>query len=267
VELFIILLVYSNTRFLMRVLPMKSLFTASLALLILAISPVTSIFADEAADIKELKSVLPKHIPNSGEASVKATPIKGLFEVMSDGQIMYMTKDARYIFDGDMYDMANRKNLTEEARGGIRLKKLNLLGEENMLVYRPKGEVKHTITIFTDIYCPYCRKLHGEMSDYMNNGVKVRYIFVPFKGAKSVADSISVWCAKDRTKAMDMAKSGQEIESKTCDNPISKHQALATELGIRGTPAIMLESGQLIPGYIPSEKLLQQLNTVAVSKK
>ncbi|HED35494.1 MAG TPA: DsbC family protein [Gammaproteobacteria bacterium] len=244
---------------------MKFLLKPVLALLLLAVAPISILHADDAADIKALKAILPEHLPNPSEAKVKATPIKGLFEVMSGSQIMYMTKDARYIIDGDIYDMSVRKNLTEDARGGIRLNMLDKLGEENMLVYMPKGPVKHTITVFTDIYCPYCQRLHQEMGDYMEKGVKVRYIFVPFKGPKSVEASVSVWCSKDRNKAMDEAKSGGSVEKKSCDNPISKHQALATQLGIRGTPAIMLETGQLLPGYVPSAKLLEQLNANAES--
>ncbi len=228
-------------------------------LLALAFSVATTAYASDK-DINELREKLATSMPAATGASIKATPINGLFEVMVGNKIMYMTVDARYIIDGDIYDMKNRANITEDARGAIRLDALNKLGEENMLVYMPKGEVKHTITIFTDIYCPYCRKLHDEMADYQNNGVKVRYIFVPFKGQKSVQTSVSVWCAKDKTKAMDMAKSGQEVETKTCDNPISKHQALAAELGIRGTPAIMLESGTMLPGYVPSAKVIDTLN-------
>ncbi len=226
----------------------------------LVLGPISVAFAD-SADVSALRKALSKTMPAAADAKIKETPIKGLYEVMAGGQIMYMTQDARYVLDGDMYDMTSRKNITEDSRGAIRLAALEKLGEKNMLVYMPKGEVKHTITVFTDIYCPYCRKLHDEMGDYMNNGVKVRYIFVPFKGPKSVQASISVWCADDRTAAMDLAKSGKDIEQKTCGNPISKHQALASELGIRGTPAIMLESGKMLPGYVPSGKVIQQLNS------
>lgn len=219
-----------------------------------------SVYANEA-DIKQLKEKLSKRLPVGTKPIVNSTPIAGFYEVILGGQIMYMTKDVHYILEGDLIDMESRQNLTDNARGGIRLKALNELGEDNMLVYTPKGEVKHTITVFTDIYCPYCRKLHNEMGDYMDKGVKVRYIFVPFKGQKSVQTSVSVWCADDKNKAMDLAKNGENVEKKTCDNPVSKHQALASELNIRGTPAIMLESGQLLPGYVPSDKLLQQLNS------
>ncbi len=231
-----------------------------LALFVFVAAPAYSADSDQA-DIKALKAALAKRIPQAADATIKTTPLKGLYEVVSGGQVMYMDKNARYIIDGNLFDMEQRRNLTDETRGGLRLDAVNQLGEENMLVYKPKGEVKHTITVFTDIYCPYCQRLHQEMDDYMNNGIKVRYIFVPFKGAKSVNTSISVWCADDQNKAMDKAKAGEEVEPKKCDNPVSKHQMMANQIGIRGTPAIMLEDGQLMPGYVPSSKLIQQLNT------
>lgn len=239
---------------------MKLLLKSGLLIITILLGAVSAVYANEA-EIKELKENISKRLPANTALSVKTTPIKGVYEVMAGGQIMYADKDARYIFDGDLIDLKTKKNITEDTRGVVRLNALEKLGEKNMLVYTPKGKVKHTITIFTDIYCPYCRKLHDEMGDYMNNGVKVRYIFVPFKGPKSVQTSVSVWCADDKNKAMDLAKSGNEVEKKTCDNPISQHQALATEIGIRGTPAIMLESGKILPGYVPSTNLLQQLNS------
>jgi len=238
---------------------MKSLITSVFILLAVSLTSISAVSANEA-DIKQLKAALPVTMPGLVGASVKATPINGLYEVLAGSQVIYMTKDAQYALDGNLYDMKSRSNLTENARSGIRLAALNELGEENMLVYMPEGDVKHTITVFTDIYCPYCVRLHNEVDQYLKNGVKVRYIFVPFKGPKSVDASVSVWCAKDRNKALTMAKNGESLEKKTCDNPISKHQALATALEIRGTPAIMLDSGELKPGYVPAAKLIEQLN-------
>lgn len=238
---------------------MKSLITSALVLLAVSFTSMSTVSANEA-DIKQLKAALGVVMPGAVNVSIKATPINGLYEVLSGGQIMYMSKDAQFALDGNLYDMKSRTNLTENARSGIRLNALNELGEDNMLVYMPEGDVKHTITVFTDIYCPYCVRLHNEVEQYLKSGVKVRYIFVPFKGPKSVEASISVWCAKDRNKALTMAKGGKTLEKKTCDNPISKHQTLATVLGVRGTPAIMLESGQLMPGYVPAAKLIEQLN-------
>ena len=236
---------------------MKFLLKLSVVVLMMGLNPVMAADANEA-DVKQLKSALAKYIPQAADAVITTTPVNGLYQVLVGGQVVYMTKDARYLIDGDLMDMQNKVNMTESARGSIRQKALNELGEDNMLVYKPKGEVKQTVTIFTDIYCPYCRKLHNEMSQYMDNGIKVRYVFLPFKGKKSYDDSVSVWCAKDRNAALDAAKAGEELEHKTCDHPIDKHKALATTLSIRGTPAIMTEDGQLTPGYIPVAKLIEK---------
>jgi thiol:disulfide interchange protein DsbC len=218
--------------------------------------------AGEAEDLKALKDSLAQALPVAQNAVIKTTPVAGLYEVSDGGQIMYMTKDTRYIIVGDLFELKTRKNLTESARGNTRIQELNKFGENNMLIYKPKGTTKYTVTVFTDIYCPYCRKMHQEMDQYLAAGIKVRYMFLPFKGEKSLDDSISVWCAKDRNKAMDMAKAGKAIESKTCVNPIAQQDALGRKIGISGTPAIILENGDLIPGYVPADKLVLQLEAM-----
>ena len=242
---------------------MKILLKSAFFIMLLSINAA---FAADSADqdIKELKQALSKQLPQAAGAEISKTPIDGLFQVIASSKIMYMTKDARYVIDGDLIDLVERRNITEGVRSGTRKNLLDKLGEKNMLVYNPKGEAKHTITVFTDIYCPYCRRLHQEMDQYMAAGVKVRYIFLPFKGKKSFDDSVSVWCAEDQNAAMDKAKSGDEIESKTCDNPIERHRALATTLGIRGTPAIMYENGVMNPGYIPADKVIKQLESLGL---
>lgn len=224
--------------------------------------PAVPVFAAEETDkeIQQLRMSLLNTLPQAAGATINATPIEGVFQVIAGPQIIYISKDGRYIIDGDLFDLQTRNNLSENARVGLRVKAVKELGEANMLVYKPEGEIKHTITIFTDIYCPYCRKLHQELPDYMKNNVKVRYIFLPFKGAKSFDVSVSVWCADDQNKAMDMAKSGQEIEQKKCSNPIALHKDLGMAIGVRGTPAIMFEDGNMSPGYVPASKVIQQLN-------
>lgn len=240
---------------------LKTGFFIALCGLNIAFTP--AIAADSAEqDIKELREALSKHLPQAANADITKTPVKGIYQFISGPKVMYMTKDARYIFDGDLIDFVERRNLTEEMRGIGRKKLISELGEKNMLVYSPKGETKHTITVFTDIYCPYCRRLHDEMSQYMAGGVKVRYLFLPFKGKRSFDDSVSVWCAENPQKALDIAKAGKVVEAKTCPNPIDKHRQLATSLGIRGTPAIMFEDGTMNPGYVPAAKVIQQLNNL-----
>lgn len=215
--------------------------------------------ADVAADsVDQLKQALAKSMPNVKPTQISATPIAGLFEVIVGSQVVYMSVDARYMIEGDLFDLTTKRNVSEEAKSVIRRSAIENLGVDNMLVYTPKN-VKNTITVVTDIDCPYCRRLHNEVPDYMENDVQVRYIFMPLKGAADMKKTISVWCADDQQKALDLAKSGGDVEDKSCKNPIKDHMKLARELGVSGTPAILFEDGHLLPGYVPYEKLLAEL--------
>ncbi len=125
-------------------------------LLALSLGATTTAFAD---DIEDFKKVFSERFPKFSLTHVEATPINDVFLAVVSGQVIYMTKDGRYMFDGNLVDLKSRKNYTDEAMSGIRLQELDSLGEDNMIVYTPK-KVKHTITVVTDVDCPYCRKLH-----------------------------------------------------------------------------------------------------------
>lgn len=236
----------------------------SLPLFILTLSLLTSftVFAGntaaETAGAEKLKQALAKVMPNVQTTKVSATPIAGLYEVIVGSQVVYMSDDARYMIEGDLFDLKTKKNVSEDAKSAIRLAAINKLGEENMLIYRPK-KVKNTITVITDIDCPYCRRLHSEIPEYLKNDVEVRYVFMPLKGTSDMKKTVSVWCSDDRQAALNTAKAGGDIEAKTCDNPIKEHIKLARELGVRGTPAIVLENGELLPGYVPVDKLIAEM--------
>lgn len=232
--------------------------------LLLSLFGMNAALAADSDDIQALRTALGERLPKAADADIKPSPVDGLYEVLTGGQVLYMTGDARYVIDGNMFDLKDRRNLTEETRGVVRKQALEKLGEDNMVVYEPDGETRHTITVFTDIFCPYCQRLHQEMDEYLAQGVKVRYVFLPFKGKKSYDASVSVWCAEDQNAALDRAKAGENIAQKTCDNPIDQHKALAGVLGIRGTPAIMLENGYLNPGYVPADKLVKQMETMGL---
>lgn len=219
----------------------------------LIIPPLPGLADDGAV---KLKNLLQKQAPGAAISNVKESPIKGLYEVTVGANVVYMDGDARYMLDGDLVDRLKRENITELARSSIRSTLLSSLGDDKMIVYKPK-EVKHSVTVVTDIDCPYCRRLHEEMDEYMGSGIKVRYLFMPLKGKKDFDKTVSVWCAKDQNKALDTVKAGGSIEAKTCDNPIKDHLAIARQLGVRGTPAIILESGELIGGYVPVKKLVK----------
>ena len=230
-----------------------------LSLILLISSLLTSFTVSaESGDVEKLRQALAITMPSVKPAKISETPVTGLFEVIVGSQVVYMSVDARYMIEGDLFDLKTKKNVSEDAKSAIRLAAIEELGSANMLVYKPKT-VKNIITVVTDIDCPYCRRLHSEIPDYMKNDDEVRYVFMPLKGAADMKKTVSVWCAQDQQLALDIAKAGGEVEDKTCENPIKEHLQLARDLGVRGTPAIILENGLLLPGYVPVDKLIAEI--------
>jgi len=232
-----------------------------LLLLIIPLLTSFSVSAGTGSDtdgVDQLRQALAKTMPKVKPTDISKSPVEGLYQVIVGSQVVYMSVDAQYMIEGDLYNLITKKNISEGAKSSIRLAAIDELGSAQMLVYRPET-VKDTITVITDIDCPYCRRLHSEIPEYMKKDVEVRYIFMPLKGSADMKKTISVWCSDDQQLALDIAKSGGEVEEKSCDNPINKHLELARELGVRGTPAIVLEDGQLLPGYVPVDKLVTEL--------
>jgi thiol:disulfide interchange protein DsbC len=217
-----------------------------------------------ASPEQKIRQALKEIAPELKITSIQPAPIKGLYEVMAGTDLMYITADGRHFISGHIVDLKTRDDLTEPRLSEARKRLIDAVGEEAMVIFGDKN-AKHTITVFTDIECGYCRKLHNQIADYAKESIRVRYLFFPRAGQGSPAfdEAVSVWCAGDadaRRTAMTKAKSGQSIESKTCDNPIDEHMALGADLGLRGTPAIITESGEMIPGYVEPKRLAAQLN-------
>ncbi len=219
--------------------------------------------ADEAA----IKQALGKSMPTAKIESIKPSEIKGLYEVVLGSSIYYVSEDGKYLLQGRLVDVANRTDLTERKLGATRKSALERLGVENMIVFKPKIG-KYKVSIFTDIDCGYCRKLHSEIDQYLAEGITIQYLFFPRagKGSDSYDKAVSVWCAKDRNAALTAAKKDQGLEKKTCVNPVDKHMQLATEFEVKGTPMIVTENGNIYPGYLPAKELAQALQSEKVAQ-
>ncbi|WP_462320057.1 DsbC family protein [Halochromatium sp.] len=213
-----------------------------------------------ASEAQTSRAALAKVLPNEKPTSVQPTPIDGLFQVEIGPQVMYMTGDGRYLIDGAIVDLETRENLAEKAQNEARQRAIEAMGEDQMIVFEAP-DAEHEITVFTDIDCGYCRKLHQQVEGYAEEGISVRYLFYPRSGidTPSYEKAVSVWCADDQHQAMTEAKNGNSIPSKTCDNPVQRHMELGELMGIRGTPAIILENGQLVPGFVEPKRLAQVL--------
>ncbi|HHL45421.1 MAG TPA: DsbC family protein [Gammaproteobacteria bacterium] len=192
--------------------------------------------------------------------SIKPAAVKGLYEVVLGTQVVYVSADGRYLLNGDLINVEQRRNLSDERRSVLYKSAIDKLGEESMIVFAPE-KVKHTVTVFTDIDCPYCRKLHHEIENYNKAGIKIRYLAFPRAGigSDSYKKAVSVWCAKDRAAAMTKAKNGEEVEARSCDNPVQQHMELVQQLGVNATPTLFLEDGRRVPGYVPAGRLIKIL--------
>lgn len=228
-----------------------------LSLFVMLLSAITV----QAAENDPIKTALESLLPGMKIDSIANAPVPGLLEVVLDGQLIYVSEDGKYLIQGSIYDTQAKKDLTEVSRNGIRKALLDGVDSSQSIQFSPE-KPEHTITVFTDIDCGYCRKLHNEMAGYNAQGIAVEYLFFPRAGIGSDAfnKAVNVWCADDQNKAMDEAKGGKDIEAASCQNPIAQQFELGKKLGVTGTPAILTQKGTLIPGYMPPEKLKQRLD-------
>lgn len=212
--------------------------------------------AKPASGADKARAAMTGLLEGTAPDSVGPSPVPGLFEVMVGPRVFYVSEDGRYLVQGAIIDIEKKENLTEPRKDQARLKAVEAVGEEKMIVFGDK-DAKHTITVFTDIDCGYCRKLHDEMDAYNKAGIRVRYLFYPRapEGSPSFTKAVSVWCAEDRLAAMTEAKAGKEVPEKSCDNPVEDHVSVGQAIGITGTPALILEDGELAPGYVPADRL------------
>lgn len=214
-----------------------------------------------AADTEAMKAKLEALIPVTVD-SIKPLDDTGLYEVVVNGSdILYFSEDLRYGFQGSVIALETGTNITEGKKTGLRKNILASLDESELIVYEPE-KAEHTITVFTDIDCGYCRKLHNQMAEYNALGIRIRYMAFPRTGidSESFDKAEDVWCSEDRKQAMTDAKNGQQVNSKHCESPVAAQYELGGKLGVRGTPALFLESGESLPGYIPPKRLRQILD-------
>ncbi len=213
-----------------------------------------------ADDYDELRAALKMIIPDTEPDAISESGLKGIYEVSFGAEVIYISGDARYLINGSLIDLKTGENLTEGKRAEGRLRLLESVDEKDMVIYAPEN-IKHTITVFTDIDCGYCRRMHSEMAELNNLGIAVRYLFFPRAGlnSKSYVKAVSVWCSDDPLQAMTDAKNGKAIPEKSCDNPVDEHMVLVRKFGITGTPTLVMEDGQVVPGYIPAQRLAATL--------
>lgn len=211
---------------------------------------------------KVIRDTLLRQFPHLKVSQIKPAGIAGLYQVSAGPVVLYMSADGRYIFDGDVYDtQTNNQNLTEKERQATRKALFDAIPDKEFIWYKAKNP-KHTVTVFTDIDCGYCRRFHQQVKELNAKGVSIRYLAFPRSGVgtPSYDKIVSVWCSDVPALALTKAKEGEVIPVKQCESPVQKQFELGAMAGVQGTPSLILEDGTLIPGYLPADKLLEILN-------
>ncbi len=212
-----------------------------------------------------LKTIDPRVVPDR----IAPAPMPGFQEVIVSGQVIYFSDDGRYMLQGSLYDVKAKKDLSQIGLSVLRRAALSKVPVSERIVFAPVGIRKHSVSVFTDIECGYCQKLHSEIAEYNKLGIAIEYLAFPRAGLAS-QDALameSVWCSADRRKALTDAKNGRPVPPKRCDNPVAAQYKIGQQIGLQGTPMIINSDGVALPGYLPPDKLLEALDKLAAEEK
>lgn len=237
---------------------------------ILFLTGISLILLSNAAGAQSLRDKLSAAIETASQnqlqiVGITKTPLSNIYRVeLNTGEMLYADAAGDYLFAGDMYktSAAGLMNLSTGTRTDRTMELIAAVPEEEMIIFTPASKTLATITVFTDVDCTYCRKLHGDIEALMARGVQVRYMAYPRGGinADSYDKMISVWCSDDRHKSFSQAKNGQNLPARNCESPVLKHHAVGNQLGISGTPALVMPDGTVVPGYMDVDRLTAMLN-------
>lgn len=219
-----------------------------------------------AADYEKVRERLSTLVSTDSDISIAESPLPGILQVRIGSDIVYVTDDGRYLMQGRVLDLETRQDLTDQARGEIRRELMANLDPDEVISYGAEDS-EFEIIVFTDVDCGYCRRLHQQVDDYNDAGIRISYAAFPRAGidSESFRKMTSVWCASDQQSAMDLAKAGGTPEPAECDAPVDEQYRLGQSIGVTGTPALVTPSGNLIPGYVPPDDLRVRLEQLAAS--
>jgi len=224
-------------------------------------------FAHADDSEKAVRDAMHSLLPNASVDQVVKSELPGFYEVVVSGQIVYVSADGKYLLQGNLYNVPAKKDLTASRVAATRAQAVEKLPASKKIVFAPEHP-KHTVTVFTDVDCPYCRQFHKQIAEFNNAGIAVNYVLFPLDihpGADKKASAL--WCAADRNAAYTAAMGGHDPGTATCTNPIAETKALAISLGINATPTVLAEDGTTVDGNKAANPalLLAELDRLAAA--
>jgi len=232
-----------------------------IALLAASIALTSAYADDDNAQLDQVRQKIGGMFEMIEPENVNASQVDDWYVIQQGSIIAYVSADGRYLLQGDLIDLETSVNLSESSRTEARRDLMATVSDSEVITFSPE-KVKYSVSVFTDVECTYCRRMHGQIEQYLAKGIEVRYLLYPRNGPASRAWSTAedVWCAADRQSALTKAKLDQPFDSATCDSSIVQdHYAIGRDVGLSGTPAIVLDDGTLIGGYLPPDQLAARL--------
>ena len=241
--------------------------TATMLATLCVFLATTATAADEDEKLANVRTKVSAMFEQIKPEHIHPGPIDGWYTIQKGSIIAYISDDGRYLMQGDMIDLETNVNLTEDSRNDARRVMVADIDDSQVIKFSP-SEVKYSVTVFTDTDCSYCRRLHSQIDDYLAHGIEVRYLLYPRNGPASPAWNVAeqVWCSSDRNEALTAAKLDRNFQTVACDASIVQdHYIMGQAFGLSGTPAIILQDGTLIGGYMPPDALNKQLESSGVA--
>jgi len=231
----------------------------------LAISPAVAAEAD--TELEQVRQKVAEMFDIVEPENINVSPVDGWYTLQKGSIIAYVSADGRYLLQGDLIDLDKQINLSEISRNTARRDLMAAVTDEQVISFSP-AKTRYSVSVFTDVECTYCRRLHSQIDEYLAHGIEVRYLLYPRNGpaSRSWSTSEDIWCADDRNNALTMAKLDREFSSATCDSSIvQEHYVMGRDVGLSGTPAIVLDDGTLISGYLTPDDLKARLDKLNLS--
>ena len=239
----------------------------NLSAALLAATAMSTAVAQDDAELEQVRQKVSAMFEMIEPENVRRSPVAGWYTVQKGSIVAYISGDGRYLLQGDLIDLDKQVNLSEVTRNDARRDLMASIDDDQTILFSP-AKVQYRVSVFTDVDCTYCRRLHSRIDEYLAHGIEVRYLLYPRSGpaSRSWNTSEDVWCSNDRNDALTKAKLDKEFQTATCDSSaVQHHYVLGQDVGLSGTPAIVLDDGTLISGYLPPDELKAELEKKQLS--
>jgi thiol:disulfide interchange protein DsbC len=227
-------------------------------LLPLLVAVALPALADEAEIRKNLTQRLPE-FPKIDEVTKTAVP--GLWEVRIGNELIYTDAEGDHIFEGELIDTKNKANLTRQRIAKLTAIKFDELPLKDAMVIK-QGNGSRKLAVFADPNCGYCKRLERDLVALKD--VTIYNFVYPVLGPDSNEKSRAIWCSKDAMKTwrdwMIDGVTPPRSMGKCDDAAIQRTLDYGKKYRINGTPALVFENGDRVPGALPAAELAKRLD-------